>query len=203
VLPGRNRTEVCVFQYDIFLSHAAQDEPEVDDIRSILFGAGFNVYCDRYDDPLLDRRNVTAATANKLRERMRRCNAMLFVVTQNSHQSKWMPWELGFFDGVRGKVLVYPVDAAAEAAAKSQEYLKLFKNLKPGSLTQQLQSELQGSDVLIRELREAPLLGAADAAHTAVFRERLADIEPTDLARMAQVQREIWQAWLRLWGVGR
>ena len=192
-----------MFQYDIFLSHAAQDEREVDDVRSILFGAGFNVYCDRYDDPLLDRRNVTADTANKLRERMRRCNAMVYVVTQHSSASKWMPWELGFFDGIRGKVLVYPVDEAAETAAKSQEYLKLFKNLKPGSLTQQLQSELQGAEALIRELRDAPFFGAADAAHTAVFRERLANIEPSDYARMTQVQKEIWQAWLRLWGIGR
>jgi hypothetical protein len=127
---------------------------------------------------------------------------MVYVVTQNAAASKWMPWELGFFDGVRGKVLVYPVDEAAPAAAKQQEYLKLFKNLRP-SLTQQLQAELQGADGLVRELRQAPFFGAADAAHTAVFPERLADIEPTDFARIAQVQSEIWQAWLRLWGVGR
>jgi hypothetical protein len=133
-----------VFQYDIFLSHAAQDEREADDVRAMLFGAGYNVYCDRYDDPLLDRRNVSAATAGKLRERMRRCNAMVYVVTHNASVSKWMPWELGFFDGVRGKVLVYPVDEAAEAVARQQDYLKLFKNLKPGSLAEQLQSELQG-----------------------------------------------------------
>lgn len=192
-----------MFQYDIFLSHAAQDERDADDVRAMLFGAGFNVYCDRYDDPLLDRRNVTAATANKLRERMRRCNAMVYVVTQNATVSKWTPWELGFFDGVRGKVLVYPVDEAAEAAAKQQEYLKLFKNLKPGSLTEQLRSELQDKDGPIGELRQAPFFGAADAAHTAVFRERLADIEPTDLVKIARVQNEIWQTWLRLWGVGR
>ena len=62
--------------------------------------AGFRVYCDRYDDPELDRSKVSAATAEVLRDRMRVSNAMIYVVTANAHASKWMPWELGFFDGV-------------------------------------------------------------------------------------------------------
>ena len=77
-----------MFQYDIFLSHAAQDFHEVDEVRSILLDAKFRVYCDRYDDKLLDRTKVTAATANTLKDRMRRCNAMVFVVTRNSSTSR-------------------------------------------------------------------------------------------------------------------
>jgi hypothetical protein len=192
-----------MFQYDIFLSHTAADILEVDQVRSLLLEARFRVYCDRYDDPQLDRSHVTVATANTLRERMRRCNAMVFVMTRNSSESKWMPWELGFFDGVRGTVLVYPVDEAALAAAHAQEYLKLFKILTPGLLTQQLQRELQGGGGPIQALRDQPLFAGADAALTAVYRERLEDIHPSDFEKMAQVQNEIWRAWLRLWGIGR
>jgi nucleoside 2-deoxyribosyltransferase len=192
-----------MFQYDIFLSHAAQDGEEADKVRAILIDAGFRVYCDRHDDPMMKHDEVDEATANTLRERMRRCNAMVYVVTHNAPDSKWMPWELGFFDGVRGKVSVYPVDEAAAAAAKSQEYLKLFKNLTPGSLSEQLKSELRTPNELLRELREAPMFGGADAALTGVYRERLAEVHPFDFARVAQVQNEIWRAWLRLWGIGR
>jgi hypothetical protein len=131
-----------MFQYDIFLLHAAADMQDVDEVRSILHAANFRVYCDRYDDPTLDRTGFTAATADRLRARMRRCNAMVYVVTRYASASKWMPWELGFFDGVRGKVLVYPVDEPALAAAHEQEYLSLFKILRPGMLTQQVQQEL-------------------------------------------------------------
>jgi hypothetical protein len=191
-----------MFQYDIFLSHAAADDQEVDDVRSMLLKADFRVYCDRYDDPQLDRSKVTVATANTLRERMRRCNAMVFVMTRNSSESKWMPWELGFFDGVRGTVLVYPVDEPALAAAHAQEYLKLFKILTPGSLTLQLQLELLGAEGPIRELRKQPVFGDADGAATKVYGERLADIHPFDFAKMAQIQNEIWRAWLRLWRIG-
>jgi TIR domain len=190
-----------MFQFDIFLSHAAADTQEVDKVRSQLLGADFRVYCDRYDDDLLDRTNVTTATANRLRDRMRRCNAMVYVVTRNSSFSKWMPWELGFFDGVRGKVLVYPVDEAALATARSQEYLSLFKLLKPGFLMQQLQLELSDSEGLIKELRMQPFFGNADAAASKVYGERLAEVHPLDFARIAQVQNEIWRAWFRLWGI--
>ena len=114
-----------------------------------------------------------------------------------------MPWELGFFDGVRGKVLVYPVDDAALAAANQQEYLSLFKILKPGSLPQQLQPEVQDVDGIIRELRDQPLFAPADVAITKDYGERLAHVELFDFAQVAQVQNEIWRAWLRLWGIGR
>ena len=132
---------------------------------------------------------------------MRRCNAMVYVVTRNSSNSKWMPWELGFFDGVRGRVLVYPVDEAALAAARAQEYLSLFKMLTPGHLTQQLQLELHDREGPIGELRKQPFFGAADAAASRVYGERLAEVDPFDFARVAQVQNEIWRAWLRLWGI--
>jgi TIR domain len=192
-----------MFQYDIFLSHSARDFREVDEVRSTLLKANFSVYCDRYDDKLLDRSKVTSTTANTLKDRMRRCNAMVFVVTQNSSGSRWMPWELGFFDGVRGKVLVYPVDDDALAAANQQEYLSLFKILKPGSLPQQLKPEVQGIDGIIGVLRDRPLFAPADQAITVDYAKRFAQIHPLDFAMIGQVQNEIWQAWLRLWGIGR
>jgi hypothetical protein len=195
--------QLGMFDHDIFLSHAAQDADEADKVRAMLLEAKFRVYCDRYDDPELDRSNVTAATAERLKQRMRRSNAMVFVATRNSHLSKWMPWELGFFDGVRGKVLVYPVDEAALDAAHQQQYVSLFKILAPGSLAEQLRVEFGGVEGPIRELMRQPFFGNADEAATGDFRKRLAGIDPFDFAQMAQIQNEIWRAWLRLWGLER
>jgi hypothetical protein len=192
-----------MFAYDVFLSHAATDIREVDEVRSLLRDAGFRVYCDKYDDPTLDRSHVSAATADCLRKRMRSCNAMVYVVTRNASISKWMPWELGFFDGVRGKVLIYPVEKTALAAARQQEYLSLFTILRPGQLAQQLKDKLNDPVGPFVELRKSPVFGNADADATVVYRDRLLDIDPFDFAKIAETQSEIWKAWLRLWALHR
>jgi len=134
-----------MFKFDVFLSHAAADAEDADRVRDALIAARFRVYCDRHNDPQLDRRKVTAATADVLRERMRVSNALVYVVTANAHVSKWMPWEVGFFDGVRGKVLVYPVGSKARESVKGQEYLSLFTILEPGSLERRLRTEIEAT----------------------------------------------------------
>jgi TIR domain len=190
-----------MFQYDVFLSHAADDKDEVDRVRLILLEAKFRVYCDRHDDRQLDRSKVSAATANTLKDRMRRCNAMVYVATRRAPVSKWMPWELGFFDGVRGKILIYPVDEAALKAARNQEYLSLFKILKPGRLAEQLKHELDDPMGVFHELIDQPFFAKADEAMTAAYGKRLSEIRPPDLGRMTRLQNEMWRAWLRLWGI--
>ena len=36
-----------------------------------------------------------------LRQRMDHCRFLLFATSKASPDSKWMPWELGYFDGLR------------------------------------------------------------------------------------------------------
>ena len=113
--------KVRLFDYDVFLSHAAADVSEAMAVGDSLKRAGYVVYLDRIDDPLLDRTHVTSETASLLKQRMRSSDAMVYVVSRHAHLSRWMPWELGFFDGARGKVLVYPTDAEALGLAEQQE----------------------------------------------------------------------------------
>jgi len=190
-----------MFDYDVFLSHAAADAHDADAVRHLLLAANFRVYCDRYDDPALDRSHVTSATAERLRKRMRQSNSMLYVASARAPVSKWMPWELGFFDGVRGKVLIYPINEEAVTAAEGQEYLSLFTILRPGSLEAQLRRELSGADNVIRQLQEPQVFGPADADATGGYHDRLARINPLDARQLMGVQAEIWNAWLRLWGL--
>jgi hypothetical protein len=95
-------------------------------VKSILSNAGKTVYVDWLDDPQLDRSHVTAATADVLRKRMGQCDSLFYIHSRNAAQSRWMPWELGYFDGRRGNVAILPVLKAGETAFRGEEYLGLY-----------------------------------------------------------------------------
>lgn len=118
-------------EYDVFLSHASEDAAIVLGIHEILTGRGLRVYVDWIDDAQLDRSRVTPATADLLRERMRSSKSMLFITTRNSSESKWMPWELGYFDGHRkGLVGILPVMNSESDSFQGQEYLGLYPKVE-------------------------------------------------------------------------
>ena len=113
--------------FDIFLSHSIQDKELVIGAQRVLERGGRSVYVDWMVDPKLDRTKVTGATAEKLRARMRQCKSMMYLYTKNSQISRWMPWELGYFDGFNGNVSVLPIipDSGTLDFAK-EEYLQLY-----------------------------------------------------------------------------
>jgi len=114
-------------RFDIFLSHASHDAELILGVKAILEGVGFKVYVDWIDDAQLDRARVTRETAELLRRRMRQCNSLLWVATDAASQSKWMPWELGYFDGYRSNhVAILPLVDSATSSFQGQEYLALY-----------------------------------------------------------------------------
>ncbi|MGL5829634.1 MAG: toll/interleukin-1 receptor domain-containing protein [Angustibacter sp.] len=118
--------------YDVFLSHAYLDAQLILGVKAILESAGMSVYVDWLDDEELDRATVTAATASKLRERMRQSKSLVFATSRASVDSKWMPWELGYFDGLRGsgRIAIFPLVAAAGDRFVGQEYLGLYPRIQ-------------------------------------------------------------------------
>jgi hypothetical protein len=114
--------------YDIFLSHSYSDAPLIEASKRMLESAGFSVYVDWIEDPELDRDDVTADNARRLKERMNTCASLLFVATDNSSESVWMPWELGYVDGTKGKVAILPIlqEVFAEEEYYGQEYLGIY-----------------------------------------------------------------------------
>jgi hypothetical protein len=114
-------------KYDVFLSHSSKDAELIHGIKSYLEGIGLTVYVDWLVDTQLDRNNVTSATANTLRKRMRQSNSLIWVATEASSSSKWMPWELGYFDGFRpNQVAVMPLVDFYGEQFRGQEYLGLY-----------------------------------------------------------------------------
>ncbi len=113
--------------FDIFLSHSIGDKELVLGIKVLLEDMGKQVYVDWVEDPELDRDNVTKETAARLRIRMVQSESLLYVATDNASNSKWMPWELGYFDGLkRDKVRILPVVERANERFEGQEYLGLY-----------------------------------------------------------------------------
>lgn len=119
--------------YDIFLSHSREDAELIAGAKAILEAEGLRVYVYWIDDNATAP--VTAATAASLRNRMNHCAALIFASSQSSPTSKWMPWELGYFDGRKpGRVAIMPLPTSSATFA-GQEYLKLYPNVERISWT--------------------------------------------------------------------
>lgn len=113
--------------FDIFLSHSRLDSDIVLGVKRILEKLGKSVYVDWINDPQLDRSSVTSQTAEQLRTRMRQCRALFYAHSGNASKSRWMPWELGFYDGYKGNVAVLPlVDKSSQTSYQGEEYLGIY-----------------------------------------------------------------------------
>ena len=87
---------------------------------------GFSVYVDWIEDPLLDRKHVTKETAVVLQERMKNSKSLIYAFSENASNSKWMPWELGYFDALKGTVAVLPISNTNKSSFVGSEYLGIY-----------------------------------------------------------------------------
>ncbi|WEK29606.1 MAG: toll/interleukin-1 receptor domain-containing protein [Candidatus Pseudomonas phytovorans] len=147
--------------FDIFLSHSSSDAELIIGIKALLEENGKRVYVDWVDDPELDRSRVTKDTAARLRHRMVQSESLFYVATDNATKSKWMPWELGFFDGLkRNRVRILPVLASSNQSFDGQEYLGLYPvvskdELEVGSSAKDLKQAMR----MLQESGRFPLSG--------------------------------------------
>lgn len=122
--------------FDIFLSHAIRDAELVLGVKLVLEAAGKTVYVDWIEDPDLDRARVSGKTADLLRTRMRQCDSLFYLYSQASQGSRWMPWELGYFDGFKGNVAILPVVPDwGELDFDHEEYLQLYPKVDVVNVT--------------------------------------------------------------------
>ncbi|WP_310347118.1 toll-Interleukin receptor, partial [Pelomonas aquatica] len=124
--------------FDFFLSHAVADSELVLGVKELLEKQGAQVYVDWANDPQLDRSKVNAETAAVLRQRMKQSRSMLYLATDAASSSKWMPWELGFFDGYQpGGVAIFPLLDKETDVFVGQEYLGLYPTVTKDQVTGQ------------------------------------------------------------------
>jgi hypothetical protein len=114
--------------YDIFLSHAFEDADVIAGVKVLIEQQGLTTYVDWIEDREADRSKVTAKTAGMLRERMKHCKFLVFATSKASPNSKWMPWELGYFDGLHpNQVGVLPILESRNGTFTGQEYIGLYQ----------------------------------------------------------------------------
>lgn len=95
-------------KYDLFLSHSSFDNELLLSLKSILNHSNINVYVDWVSDRnALKRQLNNANTAKTIIERLKSSKALLYIHTKASQNSKWTPWELGFFHALERKICIY------------------------------------------------------------------------------------------------
>jgi TIR domain len=121
--------------FDVFLSHSFQDAELVLGVYELLSRQGLKVYVDWIVDQQLDRSSVQATTAEQLRTRMRQSRSLIYAHSTKAGISKWMPWELGYFDGFRQTVAILPIAQTSADSFAGQEYLGLYPYIDGSTVT--------------------------------------------------------------------
>lgn len=102
-------------KYDLFLSHSSTNKDLLLGVKTMLNSLNFNVYIDWINDKESLKRTLTNAdTAHVIIERLKACDALMFVYTEDSLKSLWTPWEIGYFHSLKGKICVYYPDEIDE-----------------------------------------------------------------------------------------
>lgn len=113
-------------EYDVFISYSWHDREFAYKVEKLLKNCGYSVYID-YNDLKLDRNAVTEETAKRLVEKMKKCRGLLYLYSPSSSVSKWCPWEVGVFSGIKNfRCANLPLVEKPGDNFKTQEYLELY-----------------------------------------------------------------------------
>jgi hypothetical protein len=133
-LEKRIKESAALSAFDIFLSHSYLDRELILGITEQLERLGYVVYVDWRQDTQLNRDRVTKKTAETVRGRIVQSKSLFFATTEGAKDSRWMPWELGYMDGKKGKSAILPVSQNSSGNAyKGQEYLGIYPYITTGS----------------------------------------------------------------------
>jgi hypothetical protein len=114
----------------VFLSHSSTDKEALPQVIGFLENFGAKVYIDKTDKEL--PKKTSAETGVKLKDRISQCNKFVVLVTANSKNSRWIPWELGIADEKKKlpNVAILPdVGNQSNAEWSEQEYLGLYPRI--------------------------------------------------------------------------
>lgn len=118
-----------------FLSHSSQDSEFLPGVVKLLEGHGASVYVDKKDKSLPPF--TSRETARILKNNITASKKLVLFATENSKDSRWMPWELGLADGLKGSsstAILPGVDKTTEIKWTEQEYLGIYDRIVWGDL---------------------------------------------------------------------
>ncbi|WP_152565888.1 toll/interleukin-1 receptor domain-containing protein [Devosia riboflavina] len=118
-----------------FLSHSSKDQELVVGAVALLAEHGASVYIDK-KDPALPPYTSTE-TAIGLKKRIRKSRNFVLLASENSKDSRWVPWELGIADQAKNlfRVAILPtVESQQDKGWTKWEYLGLYRRIVWGDL---------------------------------------------------------------------
>lgn len=120
----------AVASTDVFLSHSSADRTVLPNVIGFLKQYNVNVYIDKGDKELPQKTSMQ--TGVKLKERITQCRKFIVLVTTNSKNSRWIPWELGIADEkkkIPNVALLPDVLSSTTVDWPEQEYLGLYPRI--------------------------------------------------------------------------
>jgi len=112
--------------YDVFLSHSYDDRKIILGVKRFIENKGYSVFVDWIEEPKLNRNKINKATAAALRSYMDISQCLIYTYSPNIGNSKWCPWELGYFDGKKGRAYVMPIIDDPSQSYTGVEYVGLY-----------------------------------------------------------------------------
>lgn len=112
----------------IFLSHSHKDRELVRPSIAFFRSHGVKVYVDWMDEGMPDV--ISGQTAKKLKERIQQQKKFVVMVTENSKDSRWVPWELGYADPVKGMEHIATFPVAEKDDFTQNEYMKIYPKIQ-------------------------------------------------------------------------
>ena len=101
----------------------------------VLQNHGGMIYIDEIDPEMPPY--TTDETAALLKQRINQTKRFVLLTSNNSKDSRWVPWELGIADGAKGlgKIALFPAsDNTNDDSWTSWEYLGLYQRIVWGML---------------------------------------------------------------------
>ena len=110
-----------------FLCHSHKDRNLAEGVQKWLSERGCDIYIDWQDEELPSRPNRT--TAIKIQKKIRETDRFFYLATQNSSNSKWCPWEIGYADAKKGHHSIIIIPTSNYNGSYGQEYLNLYRHI--------------------------------------------------------------------------
>ena len=110
-----------------FLCHSHKDARLAKSVQAFLQSTGWEVYIDWDDSTMPDRPNQE--TASRIQGTIKDLNWFLFLATQNSMDSRWCPWEIGYADGVKPHDSILVIPTSDYTGTHGNEYLGLYRHI--------------------------------------------------------------------------
>jgi TIR domain len=112
----------------MFLSHSHKDRDLIEPAVAFLRSHGVKIYVDWMDEGMPEV--ISGETAKNLKERIQQQKKFLVLVTENSKDSRWVPWELGYADPTKGMDHIAAFPVADSGDFTHNEYLKIYPRVQ-------------------------------------------------------------------------